>query len=339
MKIGTITIPDKSLLLAPMESVTDQSFRMLCKEFGADMMYTEFVSSDALIRNINSSINKLNVSPEERPIGAQIYGNDPITMAEATKVALLSKPDLIDINFGCPVKKIAGRGAGSGMMKNVPLMVEITKEIVKASNIPVTVKTRLGWDDNSKNIEEIALRLQDEGIAALTIHGRTREQMYKGEADWTLIGQVKNNPAINIPIIGNGDVNSPQMATEYFDRYGVDAIMIGRATYGYPWIFSDVKHYMKHGEIAPQKTVVERVNIARRHLDLSVMHKNEKVGVLEMRRHMSCYFKGLPDFKPMRIRLVTEPTQEGVHQILNEIEQTWGDFDYGDARPHTLYGL
>ena len=339
MKIGTLTLPDKPLLLAPMESVTDQSFRILCKEFGADMMYTEFVSSDALIRNINSSLNKLNVAPGERPIGAQIYGNDPFTMAEAAKIALNSKPDIIDINFGCPVKKIAGRGAGSGMMKNVPLMVEITREIVKASTVPVTVKTRLGWDDNTKNIEDIALRLQDEGIAALTIHGRTREQMYRGEADWTLIGEVKNNPAINIPIIGNGDINSPQMAAEYFDRYGVDGIMIGRATYGYPWIFSDIKHFMEHGTIAPRKTVVDRVNIARRHLDLSVEHKGEKVGILEMRRHLSCYFKGLPDFKPVRMKLVTEPTHVGVHAILCEIEEIWGDFDYGDTPPHTLYGL
>ena len=296
MKIGDIEFRKEALFLAPMEDVTDPSFRYICKRFGADMVTTEFISSDGLIRDAWKSRAKLNINDFERPVAIQIYGNQIEPMVEAARIAETANPDIIDINFGCPMKKIAGRGAGSGMMRDVPLMVEMTKQIVEAVNKPVTVKTRLGWDDESKNIEEIALRLQDVGIAALTIHGRTRCQLYKGEADWTLIGKVKNNPLIKIPIIGNGDIDSGEKAREMFDRYGVDAVMIGRATYGRPWIFREVRHYLDTGEVLPQPSVVERVAIAKEHLAKSIEVKGERVGVLEMRRHLSNYFKGLPNF-------------------------------------------
>lgn len=337
MKIGNLQFAKIPLLLAPMEDVTDQSFRLLCKDYGADLMYTEFVSSDALIRDAAKSIKKLAIAAQERPVGIQIYGNDVATMVEAARIAEAAEPELIDINFGCPVKKIAGRGAGSGMMKNVPLMVEITEAIVKAVKLPVTVKTRLGWDEESKNIEEIAEKLQDVGISALTIHGRTRAQMYKGEADWTLIGAVKNNPRITIPIIGNGDITSGQRAQLMIDRYGIDGLMIGRATYGCPWIFRDIHHFLSTGEILIQPTVLERVELAKRHLALSVEYKGEKVGILELRRHMSCYFKGLPDFKDTRGRLVTEPTAEGVLVLLDEVAQRWGNYDATAQKPATVY--
>ena len=266
MKIADIELGEKPLLLAPMEDVTDPSFRYMCKRFGADVVYTEFISSDGLIRDAAKSLKKLEIDDAERPVGIQLYGHLVEPMVEAARMAEAAGPDIIDINFGCPVKKIAGRGAGSGMMRDVPLMVEMTRRIVEAVGKPVTVKTRLGWDDESKNIEEIALRLQDVGIAALTIHGRTRAQMYRGEADWTLIGKVKNNPQIQIPIIGNGDVDSGPKAAEMFDRYGVDGVMIGRATYGRPWIFREVKHYLATGEVLPQPSVCERVEIAKEHL-------------------------------------------------------------------------
>lgn len=339
MKIRDIDLGDMPLLLAPMEDVTDLSFRRLCKQFGADLVYTEFISSDALIRDAVKSFAKMKLEDSERPVAIQIYGNDTEAMAQAAVIAERARPEIVDINFGCPVKKIAGRGAGSGMMKDVPKMVEITKAIVEAVKVPVTVKTRLGWDEESKNIEEIAWRLQDVGIEALTIHGRTRAQMYKGEADWTLIGAVKNNPNIKIPIIGNGDVNSPTKAKEMFDRYGVDAVMIGRATFGYPWIFRDCKEYLKNGVLLPQPTVRERVEIARKHLNLSVEAKGERVGILELRRHLSCYFKGLPNFKDTRLALVTEPTAEGVDNILSSILQKWGDYDTTSEKPTTIYGL
>lgn len=338
MKIRNIDLGERPLLLAPMEDVTDQSFRLICKEFGADMMYTEFVNSDALIRDAAKSFAKLKIAEAERPIGIQIYGSEIEPMVEAARIAAAANPELIDINFGCPVRKIAGRGAGSGMMKDVPKMVEMTRRIVEAVDLPVTVKTRLGWDEDCKNIEEIALRLQDVGIEALTIHGRTRAQMYKGEADWTLIGKVKNNPLIKIPIIGNGDITSGEVAAEKFDRYGVDAVMIGRATYGRPWIFREIKYYMEHGVAMPQPSVMERVELARRHLDISVAYKGERVGVLELRRHLSCYFKALPDFKPTRTRLVTEPTADGVRALLHEISERWGDCDLSAASPVSVYG-
>ncbi|MCD8172003.1 MAG: tRNA dihydrouridine synthase DusB [Alistipes sp.] len=327
MKIAGLDLGEKPLLLAPMEDVTDPSFRYMCKEFGADMVYTEFISSDGLIRDAAKSLAKLNISDQERPVGIQIYGHLIEPMVEAAIVAETARPDLIDINFGCPVKKIANRGAGSGMMKDVPLMVEMTRRIVQAIRIPVTVKTRLGWDDDNRNIHEIALRLQDVGIAALTIHGRTRSQMYRGEADWTLIGQVKNDPAIRIPIIGNGDIDSPQRATEAFDRYGVDGVMVGRATYGRPWIFREIRHYLRTGELLPQPSVAERVEIAKRHLLKSVEVKGGKVGVLEMRRHFSNYFKGLPNFKETRYKLVTLNEVPELLSTLDYVSETWGGYD------------
>ncbi len=337
MKIADLELGDKPLFLAPMEDVTDPSFRAMCKEFGADVVYTEFISSDGLIRDAAKSLKKLEISETERPVGIQIYGHLIEPMVEAARMAEAAGPDIIDINFGCPMKKIAGRGAGSGMMRDVPLMVEMTRRIVAAvDHTPVTVKTRLGWDDESKNIEEIALRLQDVGIAALTIHGRTRAQIYRGEADWTLIGKVKNNPAIRIPIIGNGDVDSGPKAAAMFDRYGVDGVMIGRATYGRPWIFREVRHYLETGEILPQPTVVERVEIAKRHLRKSVEIKGEYVGVLEMRRHLSNYFKGLPDFKQTRLKLVTLTDIPALMAALDSIAERWGDFDTSQVVPAPL---
>ncbi len=338
MKIADIDLGDKPLFLAPMEDVTDPSFRWLCKQFGADMVYTEFISSDGLIRDAAKSLAKLNISDEERPVGIQIYGHLIEPMVEAAVMAEGAKPDVIDINFGCPMKKIAGRGAGSGMMRDVPLMVEMTRRIVEAVKTPVTVKTRLGWDDENKNIEDIAERLQDVGIAALTIHGRTRAQLYKGAADWTLIGAVKNNPRITIPIIGNGDICSGVGAADAFDRWGVDGIMVGRATYGRPWIFREIRHYLDTGEIMPQPSVTERVEIAKRHLLKSVEVKGEKVGVLEMRRHLSNYFKGLPDFKATRLKLVTEDDVPILLETLDFIGRQWGGFDISGITPPPLSG-
>ncbi len=336
MKIGNIEFGEQSVFLAPMEDVTDPSFRYMCKRFGADMVYTEFISSDGLIRDAWKSRAKLNICDFERPVGIQIYGNQIEPMVEAAKIAESADPDVIDINFGCPMKKIAGRGAGSGMMRDVPLMVEMTRQIVQAVNKPVTVKTRLGWDDESKNIEEIALRLQDVGIAALTIHGRTRAQLYRGEADWTLIGKVKNNPAIRIPIIGNGDIDSGEKAKLMFDRYGVDAVMIGRATYGRPWIFREVKHYLQTGETLPQPSVAERVEIAKEHLAKSIEIKGERVGILEMRRHLSNYFKGLPNFKDTRLKLVTLNDPDELQATISSITERWGDFDVSGCVPPSL---
>ena len=336
MKIDDIEFRKEALFLAPMEDVTDPSFRYICKRFGADMVTTEFISSDGLIRDAWKSRAKLNINDFERPVAIQIYGNQIEPMVEAARIAESANPDIIDINFGCPMKKIAGRGAGSGMMRDVPLMVEMTKQIVEAVKKPVTVKTRLGWDDDSKNIEEIALRLQDVGIAALTIHGRTRCQLYKGEADWTLIGKVKNNPLIKIPIIGNGDVDSGEKARQMFDRYGVDAVMIGRATYGRPWIFREVRHFLDTGEVLPQPSVVERVAIAKEHLSKSIEVKGERVGVLEMRRHLSNYFKGLPNFKETRMRLVTENDPAELMAVIDSIAERWGDFDTAGCVPPPL---
>ena len=336
MKIADIELGHEPLFLAPMEDVTDPSFRYMCKKFGADVVYTEFISSDGLIRDAWKSRAKLNIDEAERPVGIQIYGHLIEPMVEAARIAESANPDIIDINFGCPMKKIAGRGAGSGMMRDVPLMVEMTRQIVNAVKKPVTVKTRLGWDDESKNIEEIALRLQDVGIAALTIHGRTRAQLYRGEADWSLIGKVKNNPAIHIPIIGNGDVDSGAKAREMFDRYGVDGIMIGRATYGRPWIFREVKHYLQTGEALPQPSVVERVAIAKEHLAKSIEIKGEKVGILEMRRHLSNYFKGLPNFKDTRFKLVTLNDPAELVEVIDSIADRWGDFDSSAQVPPPL---
>ena len=336
MKIAGIEFRERPLFLAPMEDVTDPSFRYMCKGFGADMVYTEFISSDGLVREGAKSVAKLNISDGERPVGIQIYGHLIEPMVESARIAEAARPDVIDINFGCPVRKIAGRGAGSGMMRDVPLMVEMTRRIVEAVKVPVTVKTRLGWDEEHRNIEEIALRLQDAGIAALTIHGRTRAQMYTGEADWTLIGRVKNNPLMKIPVIGNGDIDSPQRAAEAFDRYGVDGVMIGRATYGRPWIFREIRHYLDTGELLPQPSVCERVEIAKRHLAKSVEVKGERVGVLGMRRHLSNYFKGLPDFKPTRLQLVTLTDVDEINATLDYIAQEWGGADLSGAVPPPL---
>ncbi len=336
MKIGELDLGDKPLFLAPMEDVTDPSFRYMCKRMGADVVYTEFISSDALVRNVKRSEAKLGIADAERPVGIQIYGNQIDAMVEAARIAERVSPDIIDINFGCPVKKIAGRGAGSGMMKDVPLMVEMTRQIVNAVSTPVTVKTRLGWDEESKNIEEIALKLQDVGIKALTIHGRTRAQMYKGEADWSLIGAVKNNPQIHIPIIGNGDVDSGEKAQEMFDKYGVDGVMIGRATYGRPWIFKEVKHFLATGEHLAQPSVIERVAIAQEHLLKSIEIKGDKVGILEMRRHLSNYFKGLPNFKSTRLKLVTLTDPQELHDTIGSIADVWGDFDLSEVVPLPL---
>lgn len=336
MKIADLDLGAQPLFLAPMEDVTDPSFRHMCKEFGADMVYTEFISSDGLIRDAAKSLAKLNIDDAERPVGIQIYGHLIEPMVEAAVRAEAANPDVIDINFGCPVKKIAGRGAGSGMMKDVPLMVEMTRRIVEAVKLPVTVKTRLGWDEDSKNIEDIALRLQDVGIKALTIHGRTRAQMYKGEADWTLIGKIKNDPRITIPIIGNGDIDSAVKAKEAFDRYGVDGVMIGRATYGRPWIFREVKHYLQTGELLPQPSVLERVQIAKHHLLKSVEIKGDKVGVFEMRRHLTNYFKGIPDFKAYRMKLVTEMDVQTILDTLDLVGERFGDVDTSACVPASL---
>lgn len=326
MNIADIILRDKPLLLAPMEDVTDASFRYVCKMFGADLMFTEFVSSDGLIRDARKSLDKLAIYDYERPIGIQIYGHIPEAMVEAARMAEAAKPDLIDINFGCPVNKIAKRGAGSGMMREPDKMVAITEAIVKNVHLPVTVKTRLGWDEDSKIIVELAERLQDAGISALTIHGRTRAQMYKGEADWTLIGKVKENPRMKIPIIGNGDITTPQQARRAFDTYGVDGIMIGRATFGHPWIFREIRHYLDTGEILPPMSVEERVRLAKSHLAKSIEIKGEKVGILEMRRHLSCYFKGLPDFKETRLKLVTSVSPEELYALLDYVAEKWNNF-------------
>ena len=334
MRIGNIDLGEKPLMLAPMEDVTDASFRFICKEFGADMTYTEFVSSDGLIRDAKKALAKLVTYDYEAPIGIQIYGNIPEAMVDAAKMAEQAAEiagghgaDLVDINFGCPVNKIAKRGAGSGMMREPDKMVEITRMVVDAVKLPVTVKTRLGWDEDSKIIVELAERLQDVGIQALTIHGRTRCQMYTGEADWTLIGKVKENPRMHIPIIGNGDINSPQKAAEAFDRYGVDGVMIGRATYGHPWIFQEIRHYLKTGELMPQMSVIDRVDLAKRHLAKSLEIKGDRVGVLEMRRHLACYFKGLPDFKETRLKLVTLNDPQEIYNTLDHVAERWGGFE------------
>ena len=327
MKFANLEFDRYPLFLAPMDEVTDASFRYICKQFGADMMYTEFVAADGLIRDAASTVAKMAIYDHERPVGIQLYGHLTAPMVEAAQIAAQAAPEVIDINFGCPMKKIAARGAGSGMMREPDRMIDMTRQIVNAVNIPVTVKTRLGWDENSKIIVELAERLQDAGIAALTIHGRTRAQVYKGDADWTLIGAVKNNPRMHIPIIGNGDVDSPQRAREMFDRYGVDAIMIGRATYGHPWIFREIKHYLHTGELLPDMGVKERVALAKLHITKSLGEKGVHTGVLEMRRHLSNYFKSLPNFKELRRKLVTEDDPANVFALLDVVLERWGISD------------
>ena len=321
VRIGHIELGEFPLLLAPMEDVSDPPFRVLCKEQGADMMYTEFISTEGLIRNAEKSLKKLEFFEEERPLGIQIFGADIEVMTGCVEIIQEANPDLIDINFGCPVKKVVCKDAGAGILKDIPRMVKLTSEIVKSSKLPVTVKTRLGWDDNSRNIVEVAERLQDVGIAALTIHGRTREQMYKGSADWTLIGEVKNNSRINIPIFGNGDVDGPQKALEMKNRYGVDGVMIGRASIGHPWIFREIRHFLETGEELAAPTIEERVSVCRAHLEKSIAWKGEVLGVLEMRRNYTNYFKGLPNVKHYRNLLVTEKKPQALFEVLNEIAQ------------------
>ncbi|MCX6255621.1 MAG: tRNA dihydrouridine synthase DusB [Bacteroidia bacterium] len=337
MTIGNISLGNYPLFLAPMEDITDPSFRMVCKMHCADFMYTEFISSDGLIRDGQKSVKKLHIYNFERPIGIQLYGHLTDAMVEAAQIAEEAKPELIDLNFGCPVKKIANRGAGAGMLRNIPLMIDMTETIVKAVKLPVTVKTRLGWDEDSKNIVEIAERLQDTGIQAITIHGRTRTQLYKGTADWTLIGDVKNNQRMKIPIIGNGDIDGPLKAKEMFNRYGVDGIMIGRATVGRPWIFRDIRHYMKTGELLPEPSVNEKADLALLHLEKSIEFKEGKRAIYEMRRHLSNYFKGLPHFKETRLKLLTAIEVDEIKRIIYEIKQKWGDFRTDDKT--SVYGI
>lgn len=322
-KIGNIDLGEFPLLLAPMEDVSDPPFRRLCKLHGADMLYSEFISSEGLIRDAIKSRQKLDIFDYERPVGIQIFGGDEEAMALSAKIVATVRPDLVDINFGCPVKKVVSKGAGAGVLKDIDLMVRLTKAVVRSTDLPVTVKTRLGWDENSINIEEVAERLQDVGISALTIHARTRSQMYKGHSDWSYIAKVKNNPRIHIPIFGNGDIDNPQKALEYRNKYGVDGIMIGRAAIGYPWIFREIKHYFATGELLSPPTIADRVAAARNHLIWSVEWKGERQGVLEMRRHYANYFKGLPNFKEHRQRLVTLDSAAEIVTALEEIETNY----------------
>ena len=323
VKIGNIILGDFPLLLAPMEDVSDPPFRAVCKDNGADLMYTEFISSEGLIRDAAKSLQKLDIFEYERPIGIQLFGSEIESMKISAEIATKVNPDLIDINYGCPVKNVACKGAGAGLLQNIPKMVKMTEEIVKSTHLPVTVKTRLGWDDSTKNVTEVAERLQDIGIKALTVHGRTRVQMYKGEANWSLIGDIKNNPRINIPIFGNGDIDSPEKALEYKNRYGVDGIMIGRAAIGYPWIFNEIKYFLKTGGKLNPPTIKERVAVCQKHLERSVQWKGPKLGIFEMRRHYTNYFRNMPNFKPYRNRLVEAPTYEEVMVILTEVAENY----------------
>jgi nifR3 family TIM-barrel protein len=321
IKIDQIELSDFPLLLAPMEDVSDPPFRAVCKKYGADLMYTEFISSEGLIRDAAKSVKKLDIFESERPIGIQLFGSDVESMKEAAIIATQANPNLIDINYGCPVKNVACKGAGAALLQDIPKMVKMTEAVIKSTHLPVTVKTRLGWDDSTKNIEEVAERLQDIGIKALSIHGRTRAQLYKGPADWTLIGKVKNNSRIQIPIFGNGDVDSPETALAMKNRYGVDGVMIGRASIGYPWIFNEIKHFIRTGRHLPMPGFRDRLNVCRTHLEESIKWKGEKLGVLEMRRHYTNYFKAIPHFKDYRMRLVTLDDHKDVLAVLNELEE------------------
>ena len=326
--IGDIILPPFPLLLAPMEDVSDPPFRAVCKDNGADLMYSEFISSEGLIRDAIKSRKKLDFSEEERPFGIQIFGGDEEAMAMSARICETVNPDLVDINFGCPVKKVVSKGAGAGVLKDVDLMVRLTESVVKSTNLPVTIKTRLGWDDQSRNIEEVAERLQDVGIKALTIHGRTRCQMYKGEADWTLIAKVKNNPRIQIPIFGNGDIDSGPKALAYKNKYGVDGIMIGRAAIGYPWIFREIKHFLQEGKLMQPPTLQERIDVCRKHLHKSVEWKGPVVGINEMRRHYTNYLKGLPGIKEFRYKLVTLTSPDEINQVFDQILAHYNGFQF-----------
>jgi tRNA-dihydrouridine synthase B len=319
IKIRNIDLGDFPLLLAPMEDVSDPPFRAVCKDNGADLMYTEFISSEGLIRDAAKSRQKLDIFEYERPIGIQLFGSEIDHMRKSAEIATQVNPDLIDINYGCPVKNVACRGAGAALLQDIPKMVKMTEAVIKATHLPVTVKTRLGWDDATKNVPEVAERLQDIGIAALTIHGRTRVQMYKGVADWTLIGEIKKNPRIHIPIFGNGDIDTPEKALAYKNQYNVDGVMVGRASIGYPWIFNEIKHFITTGEKLPPPTLQERVEVCKKHLSFSIRWKGDKIGIFEMRRHYSNYFKGIDHFKPYRMRLVEAATYEEIEAILDEV--------------------
>lgn len=327
MKIGNIQFGDRPLLLAPMEDVTDIGFRRLCKRYGAAMVYTEFVSAEALVRSVKSTMNKLTISDDERPVGIQIYGRDVPQMVEAAKIVEEAGPDLIDINFGCPVKKVAGKGAGAGMLQNIPLLLDITREVVKAVKVPVTVKTRLGWNSDNLIITELAEQLQDCGIQALTIHGRTRAQMYTGQADWTLIGEVKRNPRIHIPIIGNGDITTPEEARQAFERYGVDAVMIGRATFGHPWIFKEIRDYLNGKEPDPELDFNCKLDILEEQLRINVERIDEYRGILHTRRHLAAtpIFKGIPDFRQTRIAMLRASTVDELMAILEDCRKRLGN--------------
>ncbi|MEL4306960.1 tRNA dihydrouridine synthase DusB [Joostella sp. CR20] len=327
-KIGSIDVGEFPLLLAPMEDVSDPPFRTLCKEQGADVVYTEFISSEGLIRDAAKSVQKLDIYEKERPVGIQIFGAELDSMLQAIDIVEKSNPDIIDINFGCPVKKVVSKNAGAGILKNIPLMVKLTEEMVKRTNLPITVKTRLGWDADSIKIVEVAERLQDVGIKAISIHGRTRVQMYKGQADWRPIAEVKNNQRMHIPVFGNGDVDTPEMAVKMRDEFGLDGAMIGRASIGYPWFFKEVKHFFKTGEHLAPPTIQERVDAARRHLEMSIDWKGEKLGVFETRRHYTNYFKGIPHFKEYRMKMVTSDDAADVFATFNEVEQKFADFQF-----------
>jgi len=327
-KIGNIILPDFPLLLAPMEDVSDPPFRRLCKLHGADLMYSEFISSEGLIRDAIKSKMKLDIFDYERPVGIQIFGGDEEAMEMSSRIVDAVRPDLVDINFGCPVKKVVCKGAGAGVLKDVDLMVRLTKAVIKGTNLPVTVKTRLGWDESSINIDEVAERLQDIGVQALTVHARTRAQMYKGSADWTHIARVKNNPRITMPIFGNGDIDSPEKALEYKNKFGLDGMMIGRAAIGYPWIFNEIKHYFKTGEHLAQPTMADRIEAARNHLTWSMDWKGERIGIVEMRRHYTNYFKGVSNFKEHRLKLVTLESAESLFKALDEIQEVYADYQF-----------
>jgi nifR3 family TIM-barrel protein len=327
-KIGNIQLPEFPILLAPMEDVSDPPFRAVCKDNGADLMYSEFISSEGLIRDAIKSLKKLDFSEEERPFGIQIFGGDEEAMAMSARICETVNPDLVDINFGCPVKKVVSKGAGAGVLKDIDLMVRLTEAVVKSTSLPVTVKTRLGWDEQSKNIEEVAERMQDVGVKALSIHGRTRAQLYKGEADWSLIAKVKNNPRIHIPIFGNGDIDSPQKALLYKNRYGVDGIMIGRAAIGYPWIFREIKSYLKDQTLLQPPTLAERIEVCKKHLHKSIDWKGQVVGINEMRRHYTNYLKGLPGIKEFRYRLVTLNSPQEINEVLDEITAHYSDYQF-----------
>ena len=328
VKIENINLGSFPLMLAPMEDVSDPPFRAICKENGADIMYTEFISSEGLIRDAEKSTMKLDIYDEERPIGIQIFGGNIESMKLATAICEQANPDIIDINYGCPVKKVACKGAGAGILQDIPKMVKMTKEIVKSTSLPVTVKTRLGWDENSKYIVEVAERLQDVGIKAISIHGRTRKQMYKGEADWTLIGEVKNNPRMHIPVFGNGDINSGEKALEMKKKYGIDGVMIGRAAIGYPWIFNEIKSYLKNKEAISKPTIEDRVRVCKRHLKHSIAWKGERLGIFETRRHYTNYFRGIPHFKDHRIKLVSSENPSEIIEILESIKDKFSEFSF-----------